>query len=98
MIERTPLHSGLGSQGVELFDRGEAFWPVLPYQLAFPQHVHELNPRQGTLGGVERFEPQHGTGDPLHAAMVLLNGLITNDKLCMSRIILIHCMNVVMVE
>jgi hypothetical protein len=86
MIERVRLDYGLGGQGVELFGGGEAFRSFLPYQLAFPQHVHELNACQGTPGGVERLEPEQGTGEPLHAAMILFNGLITNDKFCMSRV------------
>jgi hypothetical protein len=44
MIEGALQNCGLGSQGVELFDWGEAFCLFLRYQLAFPQHVHELNP------------------------------------------------------
>src|SRR5215471_21635862 len=33
----------------------------------------------------ERFEPQHGPGHPLYTSMILLNGMITNDKFCMIR-------------
>src|SRR6266850_839319 len=76
MIERVPLGSGLGGQRIELFDWGEAFCPFLPYQLAFLQHVHELDVGQRALGRFKRLEPQHGTGDPLHAAMVLLHQII----------------------
>jgi hypothetical protein len=67
---------GLGYQGVELFDCGEAFCPLLPYQLAFLQHVHELDPGQRRLCGLERFEPQHGTRHPLDGAMVLFHYII----------------------
>jgi hypothetical protein len=42
---------------------------------------------QCALGRFKRLEPPHGTGDPLHAAMVLLNGMITKDKFCLIR----HC-------
>jgi hypothetical protein len=76
MIERARLDYGLGSQGIGLFGGGEAFCPFRPCQLAFPQHVRELNPSQGTLGGVERLEPQHGTGEPFDAAMILFHDII----------------------
>jgi hypothetical protein len=46
------------------------------FQWAFPQHVHELNPRQGSLGGVERREPPHGANDVFHGAMILLHGVV----------------------
>jgi hypothetical protein len=42
---------GLGGQGVELFDWGEAFCPFFPDQLVFLQHVHELDADQRALGG-----------------------------------------------
>ena len=67
---------GLGSQGVELFDGGEAFCPFLPDQLAFLQHVHELDSDQRALGRRKRLEPQHGTRDPLHPAMILFDHII----------------------
>jgi hypothetical protein len=35
--------------------------------------MHELNTGEGTLCDVGWFEPQYGTDDPFHAAMVLLN-------------------------
>jgi hypothetical protein len=44
--------------------------------LAFPQRLHELNPSQGALGGVERFEPQHGPRDSLDGSMVLFHHII----------------------
>jgi hypothetical protein len=76
MVERARLDYGFGSQGVELLGGGAAVCPFLPCQLAFPQQVHELNPSYGTLGGVERLEPQHGTGEPLHAAMILFHDIM----------------------
>jgi hypothetical protein len=60
---------GLRGQGVELFGRCVALFDPA-FQLAFPQRVHELNPGHGALGGVERREPQHGTGDSLDAAVI----------------------------
>jgi hypothetical protein len=47
--------------------------------------VHEFNSNEGVLRCLERFEPQHGTRDPFYCAMILLNGLITNDKFCLTR-------------
>ena len=67
---------GLGGQGVELFDWGEAFSSILPDQLAFLQHMRELDAGQRALGRVKRFEAEHGTGDPLHAAMILFDDVI----------------------
>ena len=87
MIERVPLGSGLGGQRIELFDWGEAFCPFLPYRWALLQHVHELDAGPCALGRFKRLEPQHGMGAPLQAAMVLLNGMITKDKICLIR----HC-------
>ena len=37
-------------------------------------------------GALTLFEPTHGPVALFNASMVLLNGLITNDKFCMSRI------------
>ena len=64
---------GLGGQGGERFGRREAFCPLLDHHLPFLQPVHELDADQGALGGLTRFEPPHGTGDPLHAAMILFH-------------------------
>jgi len=47
--------------------------------------VHEFDPDQGVLGCLKRFEYKHGTRGPLHGSMILLNGMITNDKFCMIR-------------
>jgi hypothetical protein len=44
--------------------------------LAFLEHVHERNPGEGLLGGVDGLDPQHGTGDALHAAMILFHEII----------------------
>ena len=38
--------------------------------------MQELNPGEGVLGGGEGLEPQHGTGDALHAAMILFHEII----------------------
>lgn len=76
---------GLGGQGVELFGRSEALDSLLNHQLAFLDHVHEFDSDECVLGGLERFEPQHGPCHPLDCSMILLNGLITNDKFCLIR-------------
>jgi hypothetical protein len=76
---------GLSSQGVEQFGRSEALVSSLHHHLSFLNHVHEFDPDQGVLGCLERFDPQHGPCHPLYTSMILLNGLITNDKFCMSR-------------
>jgi hypothetical protein len=44
--------------------------------LAFLEHVHERHPGEGLLGGVDGLEPQHGTGDALHAAMILVQEIM----------------------
>jgi hypothetical protein len=76
---------GLRGQGIELFGRSEAFVSLLDHQLSFLDHVHEFNADQGVLGCIERFEPQHRPCHPLDCSMILLNGMITNDKFCLIR-------------
>jgi hypothetical protein len=44
----------------------------LESQLPFLEHVHDLDPDQGVLGCGKRLEAEHGVGDPLDCAMVLL--------------------------
>jgi hypothetical protein len=79
------LVGGLRGQSVELFGRSETFVSGPDYQLFLLDHVHEFDPNECVFSCLERFEPQHGTGDPLDSPMVLLNGLMTNDKFCMIR-------------
>ena len=67
---------GLSGEGVELFGRCEALVSSLHHQLLFLDHVHELNSHQRVLGCVERFEPQHGTGDALDRSMVLFHDIV----------------------
>ena len=67
---------GLGGQGIELFDWGEAFSPVLLYQVAFLQHVHELAPDQRVVGRCKRLEAEHGTRDPFDGAMIIFDHII----------------------
>src|SRR5262249_13303956 len=67
---------GLRGQGVEQFGRSEALVSLLDYQLPFLDHVHELNPHQGVLGCLERFEPQHRPCHPLDTSMILLHNVV----------------------
>lgn len=48
-MKRALLGWGLAGQGIELCDRCETFCPFLDHQLPVLQHVHELNPGEGTL-------------------------------------------------
>src|SRR5262249_55719694 len=84
--EQLPLTvKGLSSQGVEQFGRSEALFSSLHHHLSFLDHGHELNPNECVLSGLERFKPQHGSCHPLYASLILLNGVITNDKFCLIR-------------
>ena len=67
---------GLSGQGVEQFGRSEALGSLLNHQLPFLDHVHELNPNEGVLGCLERFEPQHGPCHPLDTSMILLHNVV----------------------
>jgi hypothetical protein len=67
---------GLSGQGVEQLGRSEAFVFSLHYHLSFLDHVHELNPNECVLSGLERFKPQHGSCHPLYASMILLHNVI----------------------
>jgi hypothetical protein len=72
-----PLSVGrLGGQGVEQFGRSEALVSVLHPHLSLLDHVHELNPNEGVLGGLERFKPQHGPCHPLDTSMILFHHII----------------------
>src|SRR5262245_17326067 len=67
---------GLGGQGGELFGWCQTLCPRLNHHLPFLEPMHELNPGEGTLRGVEGLEPQHGASDPLHAAMILFDDVV----------------------
>src|SRR5262252_163419 len=67
---------GLSSQGVEQLGRSEAFVFSLHDHLSFLDHVHELNPNECVLSGLERFKPQHGSCHPLYASMILLHNVV----------------------
>jgi hypothetical protein len=79
------LVGGLRGQGVEQFGRSEAFVSSPDSPLFLLDHVHEFDPNECVLGCLERFEPQHRPCHPLDTSMILLNGLITNDKFCLTR-------------
>jgi hypothetical protein len=68
-----PLSAGgLRGQGVEQFGRSEALLNSV-CKLPFAQHVHQFDAGEGGLRGFERFEPEHGRGNPLYASMVLFH-------------------------
>jgi hypothetical protein len=75
----------LSGQGVEQCGRSAALVSGLHPHLSFLNHVHEINPNERVLGCLERFKPQHGPCHPLYTSMILFNGLITNDKFCLTR-------------
>ena len=54
--------------------------------LPFPNHVHRLLALNRSPCSLERSKPLAGIHQPLDPAMVLLNGLITNDKFCITRV------------
>jgi hypothetical protein len=67
---------GLRGQGVEQFGRSEALVSSLDPQLFLFDHMHELDPNEGILGCLERFEPQHGPCHPFYCAMILLHNIV----------------------
>ncbi len=46
-----------------------------PCELPLAEHRHELNAGPDGLRRVKRFQPSHGTGDPLDPSMILFNNL-----------------------
>jgi hypothetical protein len=52
-MERALLCSGSDSQGIELCGRCETLRAFLESQLSLLEHVHELDPGQSPLSGVE---------------------------------------------
>src|SRR5262245_42157776 len=66
----------LRGQGVEEFGRRAALVSGLPPPLSFLDHVHALNPHEGVLGCLERFESQHRPCHPLDPSMILLDYII----------------------
>jgi len=83
-MQRALLGRGLCCHGVKLLGRGERLVGTAG-QLAFTDHVYQLDAGQGALRGLRSFEAQHGAGDALDRPMILLNGMVTNDKFCLVR-------------
>ena len=54
----------------------EVLVSLLDYQLLLLDHVHMLHTCNGTLGGLERFAPQHGMGDALDCAVISFNNVV----------------------
>jgi hypothetical protein len=67
---------GLRGQSIEQFGRSEVLFSCLYDQLFFLNHVHEFDPDQGILGGVERFKPQHRLCHTLYFSMILFHHII----------------------
>src|SRR3954452_8767345 len=53
--------------------------------LSLGQHRHGLDPGQGAPRRPEARKAEHRPGPALDAAVVLLDGLIANDKFCLVR-------------
>src|SRR5262245_32154112 len=66
----------LRGQGVEQFGRSEAFVSLLDHQLFLLDHMHELDPNEGSLGCLERFEPQHEPCHPFYCSVILFHHII----------------------
>ena len=66
---------GLRGQRVEQCGRSEALFPDLHDHLSFLDHVHEFDPDQGILGGVERLKPEHRPCHALYCSMVLFHNI-----------------------
>jgi hypothetical protein len=57
-----------------------------PPHLAFADHVHRFDFLNRSPGRVKGSEPLTRSDPPLDGSVVLLNGLITNDKFCFIRV------------
>src|SRR5262249_46398134 len=55
------------------------------FQLSLANRVHDFNPCNRTAGRPKRFESHHRPHLAFHRPVILLNGLITNDKFCFAR-------------
>ena len=83
----TLLVALLCSQRIELFSRCEAFFPGFPLHLSLLEHVHQFIADRGCWAVSNDLNPSMGRVTRFTAAMILLNGMITNDKFCLIR----HC-------
>ena len=57
-----------------------------PSHLSLPDHVHRLDALNRARRRPEAAEALTGPNASFQGAVVLLNGLITNDKFCLSRV------------
>src|SRR5882724_9951987 len=71
-------------EGVKLLHRRLGDVPH-GYHLSLVNCIHDFNPCNHTAHGPEGVESQHGASDPFHRSVVLLNGMITNEKFCLIR-------------
>src|SRR5689334_6502780 len=78
----TPCY--LRSQSIKLL-YGSSGYDFGSVQLSLANGMHDFNPGDRTTRGPERFEPEHRFHHTLHGSMILLNGLLTNDKFCFVR-------------
>ncbi len=74
---------GLRSQGGERCGCSAALVSGLHHHLFLLHYLHEFDPDKCLLGGVERFEPEHGPCHPLDGAMVLFHAIAVSS--CFSR-------------
>ena len=54
--------------------------------LTFHNLLDQLDADEHAPGVIELLEPEHRLNPKLDAAVVLFNGLITNDKFCLSLV------------
>jgi hypothetical protein len=57
-----------------------------PSDLPLPNRMHGFVTLDRAVGSPERAETLAGSHAPLDCPMILFNGLITNDKFCLSRV------------
>src|SRR5262245_44764274 len=65
----------LRSQRVELL-RGCSGSAPCGHQLPLANGMHDFHPRDRTPSCPKRLEPEHGTSEPFHGAMILLYDII----------------------
>ena len=57
-----------------------------PADLTFADCMHRLVAPDGSTSALDRSKPETRDNPLLDAPVVLLNGLITNDKFCLTRV------------
>src|SRR3954453_15258879 len=86
--EPRPTLLGSGGEAEDLMHEGPLRRHVVGghgTHLSLGQHRHRLHPGQGAPRRPEALEPEHRPGSAFDAAVVLLDGLIANDKFCLVR-------------